>query len=111
MHVLEVHLDQYERLVVTVESDVDVGGCPSCGAVAVGRGRRAHEAADAPCFGQVTVIRWLKRIWRWAKLVESHGGVSSSRVAGTDLGEVVVLDVDATIVVAHSEKENASPTF
>ena len=33
------------------------------------------------------------------------------KVAGTDLGEVVVLDVDATIVVAHSEKENTSPTF
>jgi hypothetical protein len=31
--------------------------------------------------------------------------------AGTDLGEVVVLDVDATIVVSHSEKENAAPTF
>lgn len=28
-----------------------------------------------------------------------------------DLGEVVVLDVDATIVVAHSEKEQASPTW
>jgi hypothetical protein len=33
------------------------------------------------------------------------------QVAGTDLGDVVVLDVDATIVVAHSEKENASPTY
>jgi hypothetical protein len=32
------------------------------------------------------------------------------QVAGTDLGDVVVLDVDATIVVAHSEKENAAST-
>lgn len=24
----------------------------------------AYEAADAPCFGAVTVIRWRKRIWR-----------------------------------------------
>jgi hypothetical protein len=38
-------------------------------------------------------------------------GVPSSKVAGTDLGATVVLDVDATIVIAHSEKENASPTF
>lgn len=38
-------------------------------------------------------------------------GLPPSKVAGTDLGEVVVLDVDATIVVAHSEKENAAPTF
>ena len=44
----------------------------------------------------------------WAQL---PGGLPASKVAGTDLGSTVVLDVDATIVVAHSEKENASPTF
>lgn len=40
------------------------------------------------------------------------GGVPASRVAGGNLDpDVVVLDVDATIVVAHSEKEQAAPTF
>lgn len=39
------------------------------------------------------------------------GGLPPSRVADTDLGEAVVLDVDATLVVAHSEKEAAAPTF
>ena len=39
------------------------------------------------------------------------GGLPASKVADTDLGAVVVLDVDATIVVAHSEKESAAPTF
>ncbi|WP_298891763.1 transposase, partial [uncultured Serinicoccus sp.] len=39
------------------------------------------------------------------------GGVPASKVAGTDLGATVVLDVDATIVIAHSEKEQAAPTF
>lgn len=38
-------------------------------------------------------------------------GLPASRVAGGDLGAVVVLDVDATIVVTHSEKESAAPTF
>ena len=38
-------------------------------------------------------------------------GLPASKVADADLGEVVVLDVDATIVVAHSEKESAAPTF
>ncbi len=38
-------------------------------------------------------------------------GVPASKVADADLGDVVVLDVDATIVVAHSEKEQAAPTF
>jgi Transposase DDE domain group 1 len=32
-------------------------------------------------------------------------------VAGTELGEVIVLDADATLVTAHSEKEGAAPTF
>lgn len=44
----------------------------------------------------------------WAQL---PGGVPANKVAGTDLGSTVVLDVDATIVVVHSEKEQASPTF
>jgi hypothetical protein len=47
----------------------------------------------------------------WSQIVARHGSIPASRVAGTDLGEVVTLDVDATIVVAHSEKEGASPTF
>ena len=44
----------------------------------------------------------------WAQFPDA---VPASRVAGTDLGDVVVLDVDATIVVTHSEKENAAATF
>jgi len=31
--------------------------------------------------------------------------------AGRDLGDTVVLDVDATIVVTHSEKEQSAPTY
>jgi hypothetical protein len=37
----------------------------------------------------------------WSRL---PGGLPASKVAGSDLGDVVVLDVDATIVVAHSDK-------
>lgn len=45
----------------------------------------------------------------WSRL---PGGVPASRVAGTELADdVIVLDVDATIVVTHSEKEQAAPTF
>ena len=44
----------------------------------------------------------------WAKLPD---GVPASRVAGTELDDWIVLDTDATIVIAHSEKENAAPTF
>jgi hypothetical protein len=44
----------------------------------------------------------------WSQLPD---GVPASQVADGDLGEVVVLDVDATIVIAHSEKECAAATF
>ena len=47
----------------------------------------------------------------WAQLSASDTGLPASRVADTDLGDVVVLDVNATIVVAHSEKERASATL
>lgn len=39
------------------------------------------------------------------------GVVPASKVAGSDLGATVVVDVDATIVFAHREKEPAAPTF
>lgn len=44
----------------------------------------------------------------WAQAPE---GVPASAVAGADLGDVVVLDVDATIVLAHSEKQDAAATY
>ncbi len=47
----------------------------------------------------------------WSQLAANLDKIPASKVAGTDLGATVVLDVDATIVIAHSEKENASPTF
>ncbi|PID53369.1 MAG: hypothetical protein CSB46_08500 [Micrococcales bacterium] len=45
----------------------------------------------------------------WAQLAE---GVPASHAAGTCLAEdLVVLDVDSTVVLTHSEEENAAPTF
>jgi len=59
---------------------------------------------------KIAIARARVRRHVWGQLAAS-GGVPASRVAGTDLGATVVLDVDATIVIAHSEKEQASPTF
>ena len=44
----------------------------------------------------------------WAQLPD---GLPASPAAGTDLGETVVIDVDATLVTAHSEKEQAAANF
>ncbi len=57
---------------------------------------------------KVQIARARVRRHVWAQL---PGGVPASRVAGADLEDVIVLDADATIVIAHSEKENAAPTF
>ena len=69
---------------------------------------RALDEATPARLRKIDVARARVRRHVWAQLPD---GVPASKVAGTDLGEVVVLDVDATIVVAHSEKENAAPTF
>jgi hypothetical protein len=47
-----------------------------------------------------------------ARLWQLSGGPSPARAAGRDIGErVVVLDVDSTIVLAHSDKESAAATY
>ena len=48
-----------QRLVLTVESGQLEAGCPACGVLAVGHGRRVRMLHDAPCFGRVTLVRWL----------------------------------------------------
>jgi transposase len=66
MHVLDVRRG-HRKLVITVETDADVTGCPCCGVVAVGHGRRRVTVSDAPCFGAAVLIVWLKRVWRCAE--------------------------------------------
>jgi hypothetical protein len=47
-----------------------------------------------------------------ARMWKLFGGVPAARAAGRDVGAgVVVLDVDSTIVIAHSDKEGAAPTY
>ena len=47
----------------------------------------------------------------WGLITARHGGIPPARVAGRDLGEVIVVRLDATIVVAHSDKQQARGTF
>jgi transposase len=64
MHVLDVEVDDLQRLVLTVESGHLEAACPGCGVMAIGHGRRVRLLHDAPCFGRVALLRWLVRIWR-----------------------------------------------
>ena len=69
---------------------------------------RALDEVTPARLKKIAAARARARRHVWAQL---PGGLPASKVAGTDLGSTVVMDVDATIVVAHSEKELASATF
>ncbi len=47
----------------------------------------------------------------WDLIVARHGRIPPSRTCYGDLGDVVVIRLDASVVVSYSEKENAAPTF
>lgn len=68
---------------------------------------RALDELPPAALRRVQAARAKTRRHVWAQLDK----LPASAVAGTDLGDVVVLDVDATLVTAHSEKESAAATL
>jgi hypothetical protein len=68
---------------------------------------RAMDEATPAALARVEKARSQARRHVWGLL----STLPASKVAGTDLAELVVLDVDATLVAAHSEKEQARATF
>jgi hypothetical protein len=72
---------------------------------------RALDALTPAALRRIQTARARVRRHVWRQRAAMPEGFPASTVADTDLGEVVVLDVDATLVTAHSEKENAAATF
>ena len=68
---------------------------------------RALDELTPAALKRIEVARAKVRRHVWAQLAK----LPASQVADGDLGGVVVLDVDATLVTSHSEKEHAAPTF
>jgi transposase len=62
-----VQVEHVERgptgMAVTVSTPWQMMGCPRCGVVAVGRGRRVRALHDVPGVVPVT-FRWRQRTWR-----------------------------------------------
>ncbi len=74
---------------------------------------RTLEAITPAALKRIATARARVRRHVWAQLPH---GVPASKAAGTDLGVpglggTVVIDVDATLVTAHSEKEQAAANF
>jgi Transposase DDE domain group 1 len=67
----------------------------------IGRGQQARIAA----------ARARTRVHVWRQIVARHGRIPASAVADTDLGATVVIRLDASIVISHSDKQQAAATF
>jgi hypothetical protein len=68
---------------------------------------RALDELDAATLRRVARARARVRRYVWSRL----SSLPASGCGGGDLGPVVVLDVDSTIVLAHSDKHGAAPTY
>ena len=73
---------------------------------------RLLDALGAPELAAVAAARARAREVAWAQRAETTGApFGPSRVAGTAGVDALVIDMDAHMLVCHSEKEQAAPTF
>lgn len=79
-HVAEV-VKNAAGLRVVVESPPRTMGCPSCGVVVSGHGRREVRLIDVPCFGRPVELIWRKRTWRCAEPACANGSFTEQHDA------------------------------
>jgi len=72
---------------------------------------RALEEADELRLAALAAARARVRAYVWEQIVARHGRIPPCCLAGTDLGDWIVIRLDASIVIAHSDKEQAAKTF
>ena len=71
---------------------------------------RLLDSLDAAALARIRSARARARELAWAQLADSRGGLPVVTAAGRPVPGLV-LDLDASIVVASSEKEQATPTW
>ena len=72
---------------------------------------RTLAGCDGAALARISKARAKARRHVWDLIEARHGGIPPAKVAGRDLGKVTVIRLDATIVVAHSDKQQARGTF
>ena len=72
--------------------------------------RTLNEAGDLQLARVNAAVTAFRRYW-WGLLAGRPEGFPWLRVAGRELTGITVVDLDASIVFAASEKENAQPTY
>jgi DDE family transposase len=69
---------------------------------------RALQEIDDGVLARVDAARARVRQRVWQLVAARHGGIPAARVPGGDLGEQIVLRIDAHWIEAHSRKEGAA---
>lgn len=72
---------------------------------------RTLDGIDALRRDRLAAARARTRRHVWAQIVARHGTIPAARVADRDLGATIVVRLDASLVIAHSDKELAAGTF
>ena len=72
---------------------------------------RTLDGVDARQRERAALARARARRHVWDLVVDRHGSLPASAVTDADLGRTVVVRLDATLVIAHSDKQEAAATF
>lgn len=73
--------------------------------------RRTLVTVKGGALKRITRARAVARRRVWKALIDRDGHIPWLSVAGRELTGVVVIDVDATLITAHSPKTGAAPTY
>lgn len=71
---------------------------------------RVLDGIDEQALARLRTARAAAREIAWAQHADTRGAFPVAKAAGREIPGLV-LDIDATIVICHSEKENATPTW
>lgn len=72
---------------------------------------RCLDEIGAIQLARIDRARTKARGWVWRQIVARHGQIPSARTCYGDLGKTIVIRLDASIVIAHSDKTGAKGTF
>jgi hypothetical protein len=72
---------------------------------------RALDEIGEPQRRKIARARAKTREHVWSLIAQRHGRIPPSRVADRDLGKTIVVRVDASLVISHSDKELAAGTY
>ncbi len=73
--------------------------------------RRTLELADSRTLDKIAKVRARIRAHVWKLIAATPAGFPWLAIAGKLLAGWLVIDLDATLITAHSDKEGAAPTF